>query len=121
MHFRTRQKIVQLVRTSYDPVEKKPKAVVVGRMNLDKPSVTDELCAVLTDAEVAEAQAWIENQGRVGRLREEFAAATLADNLQLATNWLARHSDSRAAAAAVAELLPAFHKFRRTLREKGFL
>jgi len=83
VHFRTRQKIVQLVRTSYDPVEKKPKAVVVGRMDLDNPGVTDELCAVLTDNEIAEARTWIENHGRVGRLREEFAAATLAENLQL--------------------------------------
>jgi hypothetical protein len=121
MHFRTRQKIVQLVRTSYDATEKKPKAVVVGRMTLENPQLTSELRAALTDSEVKEAQAWIENQGRLHALREEMAALSLVDNLRLASNWFMRNAESRQASVAVSHVLPALHAFRKTLKDKGFL
>jgi hypothetical protein len=121
MHFRIRQNVVQLVRTNYDQKTKKPKAAVVGRMRLEKPELTRELRAQLTDREAKEAEAWIENHGRLGLLREEFAALTLAETLRLATNWFSRNADSRAAAAAVASVLPALHQLRKLFKEGGLL
>jgi hypothetical protein len=112
---------VQFVRTTYDVAGKKARAVVVGRMPLENPGITDELCAVLTDAEVKEAEVWIEGQGRLAKLREELAAMTLAETLALANRWFARQTDSGAAARAAANLLPELQALRRTLKTKGLL
>lgn len=121
MHFRTRQKVVQLIRTVYDPVEKRPKATVLGRLSLDKPVLTEQLRALLTEAEVKEAEAWIANHERTVHLREEFAAMTLADNFVLAQAWLTRNADSPAAMAVVSALLPAIQDFRKFLKSSNLL
>ena len=121
MHFRVRKNIVQLVRTAYDATEKKPKATVVGRMPLDQPEITDELRSLLTPSEVVEAQDWISGQHRVAMLREELAALSLAENLELADRWFARQGDSQAAAAAAASTLAAWQSLRRTLKARGLL
>lgn len=110
-----------MVRTTYDDVGKKPRATVVGRMRLEQPVISDDLRKMLTDAEVREAHAWIEGQHRTQQLREEFAAVTLAESLELANSWIARNKTSPVAAAAVASILPRLQVLRKTLKSGGFL
>jgi hypothetical protein len=121
MHFRVRKNVVQLVRTTYDASEKKPKATVVGRIPLDRPEITDELRVLLTPSEAEELQEWVSGQHRMTMLREELAALSLAENLELADRWFARQGDSRAAAAAAAAMLQAWQSLRKTLKAKGLL
>lgn len=121
MHFRTRQKVVQLIRTIYDPAEKRPRTVVVGRLSLDKPELSAELRAQLSESEVRETEAWIRNHERTALLREEFAALTLADTLNLTQSWLGRNAEKPEAAAVVSALLPAFHDFRKFLKTSNLL
>jgi hypothetical protein len=121
MHFRTRRNVVQLVRTTYDQVGKKPKATVVGRLRLDQPELTPELRAALNAQELSETQAWLEGNYRTQMLREELAALTLPETLAMANSWFARNRQSPAAAAAASTLLPNLQALRRTLKSGGFL
>jgi tRNA-dihydrouridine synthase len=119
VHFRLRRNVVQLVRTSYNAFTKKPKAVVVGRMSLRDPELSPELKRQLTEAEIAEAEAWIEVQHRMNSLKEEFAALTLPETLALASRWFSRNADSPAAAAVIPHLLPELQALHKMLRKKG--
>ncbi len=119
MHFRIRRNVVQLVRTSYDPATKKPKAVVVGRMSLREPELSPELKRELTEAEIAEAETWIDVQHRMNSLKEEFAALTLPESISLASRWFSHNADSPAAAAVIPHLLPELQALHKMLRKKG--
>ena len=121
MHFRLRRNVVQLIRTLYDPATKKPKALVVGNMPLRQPELSPELKRKLTEAEIAEAEAWIDVQHRMNSLKEEFAALTLPESIALAQRWFSRNADSPAAAAVIPQLLPALQSLRKMLRNKGLL
>jgi hypothetical protein len=121
MHFRIRKHIVQLVRTSYDPDGKKPKAKVVGRMPLSEPKLTWDLKRKLTEDEVAEVEGWIEGQYRLNSLKEALAALTLADSISAANRWFSRNPDSPVAAATALQVLPEFKALRKILRTKGLL
>ena len=121
MHFRLRKNVVQLIRTSYDPGTKKPKTAVVGRMPLNQPMLSPELKSELTEAEIAEAEEWIDGQYRLNSLKEELAALTLPESISAAHRWFSRNADNPAAAAIIPQLLPALQGLRRTLRRKGLL
>lgn len=121
MHFRLRKNVVQLVRTSYDPATKKPRAAVVGRIPLNQPQLSPELKRKLTEAEIEEAQAWIEGQYRLNSLKEELAALTLPESISLANRWFSSNADKPAAAAIIPQLLPALQALRKLLRKKGLL
>lgn len=121
MHFRLRKHIVQLVRTSYDPERKKPKAEVIGRMPLSRPKLTRELKRKLTEDEIAEAQEWIDGQYRLNSLKEELAALTLSDSISAANRWFSRNTDTPVATAIALQVLPEFKALRKILRSKGLL
>jgi hypothetical protein len=121
MHFRLRKNVVQLVRTSYDRVAKKPKATVIGRMPLRQPELSSELKHKLTEDEIAEAEAWIEGQHRMNSLKEELAALTLPESILSANRWFSRNADNPTAAAIIPQLLPALQALRKTLRNKNLL
>jgi hypothetical protein len=121
VHFRLRRNVVQLVRTSYDPATKKPKAVVVGRMSLREPELSPELKRKLTEAEIAEAETWIEGQHRMNSLKEELAALTLPESISLASRWFSHNADNPAAAEVIPQLLPALQSLHKMLRKQGLL
>ncbi len=121
MHFRLSKKVVQLVRTLYNPDTKKPKTVVVGRMLLKQPNVSPELRSKLTEDEIVEAEEWIDGQFRMNSLKEELAALTLPESISAANRWFSRNTDNPAAMAIALQLLPAFKTLRKMLRGKGLL
>lgn len=121
MHFRLRQKVVQLVRTSYNPETKKPRTEVVGRMLLKQPVLSDELKSKLTEEEIEEAEEWIEGHYRMSSLKEELATLTLPESMSAARRWISRNSDSPSTPAIVNQILPELQALRRTLRRKGLL
>ncbi len=121
MHFRQRKNVVQLVRTSYNPLTKKPRTKVVGSMQLKQPELTKELRSKLTDDEIAEVEEWINGQFRMNSLKEELAALTLAETISSATRWFSRNTDNPAAAAVALQVLPEFKALRKILRTRGLL
>ena len=121
MHFRLRKNVVQLIRTSYDVVKKKPKTAIVGRMPLSQPKLSTELKSKLTEAEIVEAEEWIDGQYRMNSLKEELAARTLPESISAAHRWFSRNEDNPAAAAIIPQLLPAIQALRKMLRKQGLL
>jgi hypothetical protein len=115
MHFRVRRNLVQLVRTTYDPDTKRPKAQVVGRMPLAEPALTPDLLASLSPEEVREVQVWIDRESRKVLLREELAALTLTETLELADAWLRRQTASPTAAVLASAILPHLISLRKTV------
>jgi hypothetical protein len=120
MHFRERNQIVQIIRTKYDAAEKKGKNEIVGRMQKANPKLTDELSAALTKEERKEVEAWIESYATVGRLKRELAVRTLHEQLALAQEWFADQKGEEARLLA-ASLIPAWARFRGTLRKNGLI
>ncbi len=121
MHFRLRKNVVQLIRTSYDPDTKKPRTEVVGRMLLRDPKLSPELKSKLTEAEIAEAEEWIDGQYRMNSLKDELAALTLPESISAAHRWFSRNADNPAAAAIIPQLLPVLRALRKMLRNQGLL
>ena len=121
MHFRQRKNVVQLVRTSYNPLTKKPRTKVVGSMQLKQPELTRELKSKLTEDEIAEVEEWINGQFRMNSLKEELAALTLAESISTANRWFSRNADNPAAAAVALQVLPEFKALRKILRTRGLL
>ena len=121
MHFRFRKYVVQLVRTSYNPVTKRPRSEVVGRMRLKQPELTPELREKLTDNEIDEVEDWIEGQHRMNSLKEELAALTLPESIATANRWFSLNADHPAAIAVVPQLLTELQSLRKTLRKFDLL
>ena len=121
MHFRLRKNIVQLIRTSYNPVTKRPKSEVIGRMRLKQPELTPELRSKLTEDEIAEAEEWISGQHRLNSLKEELAALTLPESVAAANRWFSLNADSPAAPVIVPLLLTELQALRKTLRRHDLL
>lgn len=120
MHIRERGHIVQCIRTKYDPVTKKGKNEIVGRLSKANPQITDQLKAALTSSELKDVNAWIESHASVEQLKKELAVRTLSTNLALAEDWFANHKGDEAHMLAES-LVPALMRLRSTLRKNGFL
>ncbi|MBS0379691.1 MAG: hypothetical protein JSS29_14500 [Proteobacteria bacterium] len=120
MHFRERNQIIQIIRTKYDAADKKGKNEIVGRMPKANPKLTDELSSALTKEERKEVAAWIEGYATVGRLKREYAARTLAEQVAAAQEWFSdqKGEDARVLAAS---LVPAWARLRGILRKNGLI
>lgn len=120
MHFRVRKNVVQLVRTNYERASGRPRAEVVGRVPLSEPALGSELVALLTADELREFDAWVAIQHRSMRAREEYAALTLAETLELAERWFARAEETPLAVSLANQLAPQWKSLKRTLKARGF-
>ncbi len=103
MHFRVRNNVVQVIRTTYDPETQKAKGEIVARMSRANPQISDEMRQSLSAAELTEAQRWIDGQHRLERLSAEHAAWTLADQIDQAARWIEETDDLAAAGSLMAQ------------------
>jgi Zn-dependent M32 family carboxypeptidase len=87
MHFRTRNRVIQVIRTSYDPATKKPKAQLLGTVNKANPEISDELRLTCKPKELLELKAYLQNQHQLSRMELEMAARTLVIQMQKAAEW----------------------------------
>jgi hypothetical protein len=120
MHFRERNQVIQIIRVKYDAAEKKGKNEIVGRLQRANPKLTDEVAAGLSKEERKEVAAWLEGYATVGRLKREYAARTLHEQLALAQEWFAGQKGEEARLLA-ASLMPAWARLRGTLRKNGLV
>ncbi|MFW5329387.1 hypothetical protein [Hydrogenophaga sp. ZJX-1] len=88
MHFRIRNRVIQVIRTTYDATTKKPKAQVLGTVNKLQPEISDELRLTCKPQELAELKAYIKNQQLLARLDLEMAARSLVTQMQKTAEWL---------------------------------
>jgi hypothetical protein len=87
MHFRSRNRVIQVIRTTYDATTKKPKAQVLGTLSKQNPEIGDELRLSCKPDELSEIKAYIKNQHQLNRLELEMAARTLVSQLEKAAEW----------------------------------
>ena len=88
MHFRTRGKVVQVIRTTYDSETQRAKTQLLGSIKKGAPDIDDELRLSCTPDEFLEVQAWVQNELTARRIEHELAARTLVDQIEKALYWL---------------------------------
>lgn len=119
MHIRIRNKVAQLIRTSYDADRKKPKNTIVGRVRLANPVLDAKTRAALSEAEIAEFDSWALQQQRAALLEEELSALTLANRMMQASVWLKREGDTAQARLVATNILSSWQSLRRTMKTSG--
>jgi hypothetical protein len=121
MHFRTRNNVIQVIRTTYDPVTQKGKNEIVGRINKLNPTLADDLRAALDPGEIKEAETWLAGRLRMTTLQNELTARSLPEAILKTAEWLAlaeNHDDAR---LLFAEMLSAWQKLRRAAKQQGII
>lgn len=121
MHFRIRKNVIQLIRTTYDNSKKKGNNAIVGTVILSAPELTDELALKMTDAEISAFQTWLQTHHRTVMLREEMAALTLAETMDLAEKWFERENDSSVAQSVAQDIIFRWQSLRKMFVKKGLL
>ena len=117
MHFRSRGKIVQVIRTSYGSEKTRPKTQILGSIKKGAPEVDDELRLSCTPDEFIEVQAWIQNEITAKRIEYELAARTLVDQIDKALFWLDTSPKTPEITAIVTNLLGQIPMLRMKLQK----
>ena len=119
MQFRERRRVIQVIRTIYDPAIKRGRSEVVGRLDRDEPVLDAELRAACAPDEVAEIEAFLSHfQLRQSREGAQEAATDLPTQMRLAEIWFRDHADGGAAPLA-AEVWTAWGDLSKALRKAG--
>ena len=121
MHFRVRKNVIQLIRTSYDKNKKKGSNTIVATVRLPKPELSEDLRSSLSVDEISAFEAWINTQHRKQMLREEMAALTLAETIELAEKWFDREAESNTAQSLAHDIVFQWQSMRKLLAKKGLL
>jgi hypothetical protein len=121
MHFRFRKNIVQVVRTTYDPATKKPRAEIVGRFLRSDAEPAAEALAECTPAEVEEVQRWIASNMKANAVAVEHAARSLSGQIGKAAEWFGTTDDLDSARLLAVEVLQQWAQLRSQLRRRGLL
>lgn len=120
MQFRERRKVIQLIRTVYDPAIKRGRAELVGKLDKADPVLTESLRAVCTADEVAEIEQFLrERSATLSREATREAADSLARHMRLAETYFRLHPEG-ASGAAAAEILTAWDDLKKALHKAGF-
>jgi len=118
MHFRTRNNVIQVIRTTYDPDTRKGKNAIVGRMNKLNPVISDELREALSADEIRETETWLAGRSRITSLQNELSARSLPDAIEKAAAWLSTADDPDAAKLIYADILQAWQTLRRVAKKQ---
>ena len=121
MHFRARQNVIQVIRTTYDPTTKKARNEVVGRLRKIKPEVTDELKAKCTREELKEIERWISGGQDLDGLRKEYAARTLVEQMERAASWFAGQGSGESARNLASEIQYSWSNLRAVLKKRELI
>jgi hypothetical protein len=121
MHFRIRNNIIQIVRTTYDSVLKKPRTEIVGRLDRAAPEVGPELLASCTPAEVDEVRRWIGSHMRAHAVAAEHAARTLGEQMSKAAEWFSVTTDGESARLVASQAQQNWVVLRNQLRRRGWI
>lgn len=120
MQFRERAKVIQVIRTVYDPRIKRGRAELVGRLDRDSPTLSDELRLACSPGEIAEIEEYLaaRAQSQSAEVTRE-AAETLAARMRLAEAYFRAGAD-QAAGSVAAEILTAWEDLKKALHKAGY-
>ncbi|MFM8442263.1 MAG: hypothetical protein ACKN9W_02850 [Methylococcus sp.] len=121
MHFRTRNNLIQVIRTTYDPDTKKGKNEIVARMAAANPQINDAMIESLSASELQEVEQWIEEKVRLDAMQNELAARSLSESIQKAAKWFAATSNKEEARATYAGITKALRGLKKAVNQAGLL
>lgn len=120
MQFRERRRVIQVIRTVYDPALKRGRSEVVGTLDKDAPVMTEALRAACTAEELGEVGAYLRTRLNAQRGATARAGAeTLPEQMRTAAEYFRTHQDDEALAFA-AEIRTAWEPLKEAMRDAGF-
>jgi hypothetical protein len=120
MQFRERRRVIQVIRTVYDPALKRGRSEVVGTLDKAAPAVTEALRAACTAQELEEVSAFLRTRTNAQRGESARAGAeTLPEQMRKAAEYFRTHQDEEALAFA-AEIRAAWEPLKESMRDAGF-
>jgi len=117
MHFRTRNKTIQVIRTTYDADSKKGKNEIVARMPAANPRINDDMIDSLSSSELQEVEQWLEGRARLDSMQNELAAKTLNEAINKAAKWFAATSNKEEAQTVYAGINQAMRGLRKAVTQ----
>lgn len=120
MQFRERAKVIQLIRTVYDPAIKRGRAEVVGKLDKDAPHVDEILRQACSPAELTEIETYLA-QRRQALTQDSMAQAArdLPAMMRMAEQYF-RGGDDPLAGTNAAEIFAAWDDLKKALHKSGF-
>ncbi|WP_448190083.1 hypothetical protein [Azospirillum sp. sgz301742] len=120
MQFRERRRVIQVIRTTYDPELKRGRSEMLGKLDKSAPAVTDALRAACTAEELAEVATYLDGRQENHRSASVRAGAeTLPDQMRKAAEYFHAHQDDKALAFAT-EIRGAWEELKKAMRKAGF-
>lgn len=120
MQFRERAKVIQLIRTVYDPAIKRGRAEVVGSLDKDAPQIGPDLRLACSPAELAEIEDYLTRRRQaLSRDAMRQAARDLPAMMRLAESYF-RLDDEPLAGTAAADIFAAWDDLKKALHKGGF-
>jgi hypothetical protein len=125
MQFRERRRVIQIIRTTYDPALKRGRSEVIGKIEKDAPSIPEKLRKSCSDEELAEIEAWLadrETSQRTETILDE--TGMLAQRMSHAADYFRNHPQviqgDKQAALYAAEILLAWEDLKKAMRKAGY-
>jgi hypothetical protein len=120
MQFRERRRVIQVIRTVYDPRIKRGRSEVVGNIDRDVPLLDDALRTACSDAETAEVEAYIAIlKDEQSRQAAAEAATALPAQMRLAEGWLRLADGKEDVGPLAAEIWTAWEDLSKALHKAG--
>lgn len=120
MQFRERRRVIQVIRTVYDPEIKRGRSEVVGSIDRDAPSLNETLRAACSKQEAAEVADYIVAlKDERSRQVATDAAQGLPAQMRLAEAWLRQGDMSQTVGPLAAEIWTAWEDLSKALHKAG--
>ncbi len=130
MQFRERRRVIQVIRTTYDPALKRGRSELLGTLDKAAPAVTDALHAACTAMELEEVARYLDGRRETERNATVRAGVeTLPEQMRRAAEYFRTHRDAAAgddggrddrALAFAAEIRGAWDELKTAMRKAGF-
>lgn len=120
MQFRERSRVIQVIRTVYDPAIKRGRAEVVARLNKDEPVLDEDIRKACSPDELAEVEAFLAT--RLALMSQETtraAAEGLAAHMRLAESFF-RSGPNGTAGMVAADIYTAWEDLKKAMHKAGF-
>ncbi len=119
MQFRERRRVIQVIRTLYDPAIKRGRSEVVGSLDQANPMLDDALRAACRPDEIAEITEFLQRlRERQSRQAGAEAVQGLPAQMRLAESWLRQQNEHEIGPLA-AEIWTAWSDLSKALHKTG--
>lgn len=120
MQFRERSRVIQVIRTVYDPAIKRGRAEVVARLDKDAPQVDDDVRRACSPAELAELEDFLATRSALmSRETTRAAAESLATQMRQAEAFF-RTGPNGPAGVIAADIYTAWEDLKKAIHKAGF-